>query len=390
MRPKYVIYILITILLNGCAVTWQEALTYGEVPDVFSDSVNTENYLGLMIVPVTINGQEYRFLYDTGAPFSISHRVQDACGFDVLTGGQIIDSDNNKSKIEYVQVDSLLLGSTPFVDQTAFVGDFSTNPKIGCLEIDGIIGSNFMQHCNWTVDFNNNLLSYYNTSVDTVGCAKVSFYTNSQYDILVNLRMGEAKVNNVKIDYGSNGILSIEEQDFAQLMDLGVCDTFLLETGVSRSGIVGKEVPIEDKISHLDSLQLGGVLFRNVIYSSSSSSLLGTKMLSQYTVTIDWTNHQLYFKPTAALSSPYTTFAFSAGYSENKGFYIQSVVQGSSADELGLQSGMAIHKINGQTFTKTNFCDYVQLMNQDPNTLHLVIEKDSTLVPITIVKDELF
>ncbi|MDA3853103.1 MAG: aspartyl protease family protein [Bacteroidales bacterium] len=390
MNIKQISYLLIIILLSGCSVTWQEAMRYGEVPKAFCDSVAVETHLGLMIVPVTIRGEEYRFLYDTGAPFSISHRVQEACAFEVLTNGKIVDSDNNRSKVEYVQVDTLWLGNTSFIEQTAFVGDFSSNPRIQCLEIDGILGSNLMRHCNWTVDFEEKQLSFYNTTPDTTGMMKVPFKTNNQYDLIVNLMMGKAEVNNVKIDYGFNGRLDIKERAYKQLMETGVNDTFLIEWGTSRAGIIGKETPLDKKLSPLDSLLMGEVLFQNIIYGSSTLSLLGTQLLSHYTITIDWRAHQLYFKHTMTVSGASTSYCFSAGYSATQGLYVQSVIQSTVADSLGLQPGMPIHSVNEIVYTQDNFCDYLKLMNENPDTLHLVVKQDSRLVPMTISKDILF
>jgi len=390
MNLRTSIVLLLSFLFTACAVTWQEALQYGDVPEAFCDSVKTETYIGMMIVPVTIRGEEYRFLFDTGAPFSISQRVQQACSFEKLTASTIVDSDNNEGNIEYVRVDSLYIGHTAFNNQTAFVGDFYSNPKIRCLNIDGIIGSNLMRHCNWTIDYENQQLSFFNTLPDTAAVIKVPFRTNQQYDVLLELQMNEEKVKWVKLDYGFNGSLTIADEVYNHLLDSGVVDTFLLETGFSRSGIIGAEVTIEDKISPLDSLLLGEVLFENIVFSSSSLSLLGTKLLSQYCVSIDWTNRMLYFTPTSSLQTSYKSYLFGAGYDEDKGIYVQSLVSCASTDELGLQAGMSIRRINDLDFTKDTYCDYVELMDQNPDTLHLVIQNGTSLLPMTLTKEVLF
>jgi len=46
----------------------------------FHKTVQTEVKLGLIFVPVEIDGEIHRFLFDSGAPFSISQKLQDKMG----------------------------------------------------------------------------------------------------------------------------------------------------------------------------------------------------------------------------------------------------------------------------------------------------------------------
>ena len=50
--------------------------------------------------------------------------------FKVISKGHIVDSDKNRTKVNYVQIDTLIIGNIPFVNQTAFVANFESNPKI--------------------------------------------------------------------------------------------------------------------------------------------------------------------------------------------------------------------------------------------------------------------
>ena len=106
---------------------------------MFRDTVFIEIHKGLIFLPVIIEGKEYRFLFDSGAPLSISNMLQNNHGFEIVSMGKIIDSDHNRKKVKWSQVDAIHIGDISFTQQTAFIGDFDANPLFKCLKIDGII-----------------------------------------------------------------------------------------------------------------------------------------------------------------------------------------------------------------------------------------------------------
>ena len=131
---------MVLIIHTSCSVSWTDAIRYGEIDRIsFSEKVDIEIENGLIFVPVQIEGHKYRFLFDTGAPFSISTDLQDALDYKVVSKGHIVDSGNNRKRVNYVLVDTVLIGSIPFINQTAFEGDFTSNPILECLGIDGIL-----------------------------------------------------------------------------------------------------------------------------------------------------------------------------------------------------------------------------------------------------------
>ena len=100
MRKLFNISLFICILIfvtQSCAVKWTDAIQYGSVTKVSNiEVVNIEIRNKLIIVPITIEGKEYRFLFDTGAPFSISEELQENTNFNTVSKGNIVDSDYNR------------------------------------------------------------------------------------------------------------------------------------------------------------------------------------------------------------------------------------------------------------------------------------------------------
>ena len=391
IKHRYKTFLLV-LLLTSCSVSWQETMRYGEVLQTpFVDTVDFEIKTGLIIVPVTINDRTYRFLFDTGAPFSVSQQLQDEFKFPKVSQGNLIDSDNNKLTVNYVKVDTTWLGAVPFINQTAFVGDFNANPILECMALDGIIGSNFMHHCNWTIDMQNKQISLTNRALDSCG-TKVPFKINRQYDILVPLTFNDSTLVPVKLDYGFNGALNLTNRMYDFLLDRHEIDTFIVRSGLNHGGIVGTSVELYERISPIDSIWLGGILFDDVLATSGHMSLLGTKLLSNYLVSIDWDNKYLYFDNNTNDSLSFSSFGLSVSYSQEKGMYIQSIIEGSEADKMGIEINMSVLAINDLDFVQSpDYCAFITLLDDQPLLLEMTLlttERDT--FRISLEKKDLF
>lgn len=128
MRNKFSILLLTGIafhLLSGCSTKWTQVIRSGDVAqNMFRDTVFIEIHKGLIFLPVIIEGKEYRFLFDSGAPLSISNMLQNNHGFEIVSMGKIIDSDHNRKKVKWAKIGSINIGNISFQKQTAFIGDF--------------------------------------------------------------------------------------------------------------------------------------------------------------------------------------------------------------------------------------------------------------------------
>ena len=114
-----------------------------------------------LIVPIHLNGTgPYRFVLDTGATLT--------CLDEVLADS--LDLPENRGQLGYgagvggagnvrlVTVDSLRLGQTKAFDLTTCALDLSQLEQAG-MEIDGLLGLNFLKSFRMTLDFGSNTLS---------------------------------------------------------------------------------------------------------------------------------------------------------------------------------------------------------------------------------------
>lgn len=378
-----ILLLCIVFIVNSCSPNWKEAIKKGKVEEsTFHSSVDIEIKTGLLIVPITLKGKEYRFIFDSGAPTSISKDIQAELQFKTLVKSTIVDSEGNRKKVNYVSIDTLFINEVPFFMQTAFVGDYTTNPVLKCIGVDGIIGSNTMRYCNWTIDSEMKKISFYShpAEEDSILTFHVPFRTNSQFALLVDLHIGKAKVKNIKIDYGSNGDLSLPYSAFSELEEAGLFDKKYNVLGYSQSGLLGKVNESDYKLTYIDSLYLGDCLFKNVKAKSKGSGLFGNHLLSEYTVTIDWQNMLLHFKENKNTLRSSATFGVGLGKGEKENeIYIQSIIEGSEAYKIGLRPLMKVRKVDDLDFTKgKTYCDFVEWLNHHSGSLYFEYKNENS------------
>ncbi|OMP29966.1 aspartyl protease family protein [Mangrovimonas sp. DI 80] len=366
MRTNFKSLLLAGILISvtfGCSIKWTDAISYGNVvTKEFKESVDIEIHSKLIIVPVTIDGKEYRFLFDTGAPFSISHKLLREHNFKIISKGNIVDSDHNRTKVNWAQVDSILIGNVTFQGQTAFVGDFAANPIITCLDIDGIIGSNLIRHSNWTIDQEQRTLSLFSSikKEDFEECITVPFKTDYQYNMFVDIDFGPSRVKNILVDYGSNGSVALSNDIFTTLKNRNVFETKFLETGIKQSGMLGSPVDLRRELTYSDAVKINELELKNVLINTGETTSTGNQFLSRFKVTIDWTNKNLYLTKPEKEIERNGLLGFRLGTSEETGIYILSVIEESNAYKHGVRPNMKVLKIDSLDFENGNgFCDYV-------------------------------
>lgn len=374
----------IGILFGSCSMKWNKAMQMGStLQKEFNAEVTFDPYLRLIIVPVEIEGATYRFLFDTGAPFSISQELQNKLEYKTIAKGNIVDTDKNRTKVNYVSVDSLLIADVPFYKQTAFVADFKANPIIACMELDGIIGSNLMRHCNWLIKEDEQVLQLSNDGLpeSMKDVMPIPFKVDVQYNMKMDINIGNVKASNCTVDYGSNGSMAVNKTAFKQFEENGIVKESFTEKGASSSGLLGEVRAFENKIGHVDTVQIEEATISNVLVKSGYSNILGREVLSRYNVFIDWQNHELRLMRNNKESSAYEVFGMQVGPGNNNAVAVQAVIENSVAAQAGIHPMMEILKVNELDFTQgSNFCDYIHLMDSKPSDLFLEIKDEEGVV----------
>ena len=382
MRNKLIIVITLGILFQiiiGCSTKWTQVIQFGEIAKKeFRETIDIEINNDLIFVPVTIKGKEYRFLFDTGAPFSISEQLQRENNFKIVSKGTIVDSDRNSKKVNWSQVDSICIGKLSFLNHAAFVGDFKANPILSCLEIDGIIGSNLIRNSNWTIDQEQNSLSMHNSieADDIKGSTSISFKTDKQYNMFIDINIASATLRKVLVDYGSSGSISLNDEIFKTIKSKNIIGETWFEKGKRQSGIVGKRVDLSREFTYSDSVCLASNQLKSVMLRTGKTTSIGNKILSNFRVTIDWNIRKLHLIDSGKTPDPIRFSGFKLGYSADLGVHVQSVVENSNAYISGVRPNMKVMKLDSLNFESENdFCDYVRYKSENNIFIELI---DST------------
>ena len=104
---------------------------------------------GFLMVPVTINGKEYNFIFDTGSSLlAISDKLYKELNLRVFHQINAADALKKKEKVRLILLPEIELQGITFRNTTGIV--FPENSEFSkwceCLEIDGIIGSNMLRN----------------------------------------------------------------------------------------------------------------------------------------------------------------------------------------------------------------------------------------------------
>ncbi|MCG6191101.1 aspartyl protease family protein [Maribellus maritimus] len=380
---------------QSCTQSWTKAIQKGKIQDgSFFEIIYSENENGLLTVPVEIDGEKYRFLFDTGAILSISEKVQKKLNFKTVSRGNIVDSDNHKTRVKYVQIDTLFIGEIPFFEQTAFVTDLDKNPVIACMNIDGIIGSNLMRHCSWAIDYQNNQIALFNDTINLLSNAgyQIPFRSDNQYSQLLQFEFGKAKLKNLKLDYGSNGSITLPKKGFEVLKQHEIVEKTAKVSGYSQSGISGKVSELKGELALADTIKAGDLKIPEVEIKTGKSGLLGTEVLSRFIVSIDFKTQTIFLEPVDDTFPDYSTFGFNVGYSGEKQMYVMQVVENSSAEKAGVTPGMQILKVDSLLFNSNSpLCDFIQYNSLPKENITLeLLDKSGKREKVDLRKTKIF
>lgn len=347
---------------------------------------------GLIILPVEINGETFDFLFDTGAPTSISEKLQEKFAFPVEKIKKQTDSDGNSKRIKYVKVDEFKIAGLHFRNHQASVHDYTANPAIGCLEIDGIIGSNSMHLSTWIIDYQNQDMTITDAPLDYNKDTDYRYRTDGQKSLLINMKTPHSTLKNLKVDYGSVGGLSVPFKIFKVLKDRNEFHNVLVTEGYKMSGLFGEKSKMNVYSGIIPSSKIGNVPLDSFELKTGSKGLLGTKILRDYKVSIDGVHKimrlELYDNRE---SDSFETYGFGIGLEENK-IIVLNTLKGSLADLLNISPGMEIKKFGNIVFDNpSKLCDYMFSKTDIQDTIQIeILDPDNGLLRVPIFKSNYY
>ncbi|MBA4303857.1 MAG: hypothetical protein C0424_06500 [Sphingobacteriaceae bacterium] len=332
----------------------------------------------LPFVEVTIHGKPFLFLFDTGATLSMLSK-EIAASMKVVATAPIEDVTGKKNKKDLVLA-SMNLGDMVFKDVLCVVSETNWLSEKACVKIDGIIGANLINLCNWQIDPVNGQLCLSKTPFELVPTAiqLPVFYTGSGLPILQTAVYGKSFY--ALMDFGFQGFLELNED----VVSSKAHNDQLVWRGVGEHSI-GFNAGSAGKISRivLDTIFLAGQKHHQVpVVWSNHKPMLGASFWKRYVVTFNTGNGsvftqvgQLFLQPISdsIFASP-QLFPLKFGLNKSGELVVKFVWQTELTQSLKV--GQRILKINSQEVNQLNPATWCALADEIQNTTQLQVVVD--------------
>jgi len=356
--------ILSILLLSSCkSLKMVKLMTKGEIEQQqFISEIPFEYGMGLIIIKVTIEGKEYDFLYDTGAPNVISTELAQELNIKPYVTNKTSDSQGNKEELEYLLLPSVRIGCVDFLNTGAAVADLKRSSVIACLNIDGIIGANLMRKAIWQIDYENQVMRISNTmdSLNVENGEHIKFDQKITGTPVAEINVNGTIVKNVTIDSGSNGGFSFSEATYRTAKDSA--SPVVLGIGTTTSGLYGVGEVDTNYYTTMPIVSIGEIQLKNQLvgFNKGHSLTLGNEFFENYLVTYNWFDKDMILSNKKEHdNSTFDSFGFSYFFNEDK-LLVSMLIEGSEADQKGIKRSDQIIAINGVDYsemTQDKWCE---------------------------------
>lgn len=294
------------MLLPLCSFTQNINFNQGSVnsKDYFEE-IKYELVFGKIILPITINGQNYRFMLDTGAPNIFSNTILKENNLIIGDSINISDANNQNDSMKSVIVPQLKIGNLTFENQAGLVYDFEKHNLLKCFGIDGIIGSNLFRMSIFKINSQNKTITITN-NIKRLKIEKKPIkmvLINNQLSPYVKLKFfgkDRKKASDmVLVDTGMDGLYDMSKRAFSIFEKLDIFSVLATSTGIGDIGIFGSGVASEQKLVRVETTMLNHYELKNMVLSTTSdnNSRIGLDFLKHGNLTFDFINKKFYFEP---------------------------------------------------------------------------------------------
>lgn len=313
----------------------------------------------VIVVPVKINNSDnqYHFMVDTAALTVVSRKT--AMELNLPAGVEIVarDTAGGTKPMQLINLDSLRLGGMVVAECAAGILDFSEfggNLKVPDMDIDGLLGSNFLRYFKVTIDYKNKRLHLDGNTEPTAakeGDYKIKFSTD--------MKMGYAPRVECIIENTIKAFGIIDTgAPFLATLPLSLVE----KTDAYKSGQVIKakgnvwgaafKASENDFLLRVKKIQMGALEINDipVISLPYRHMLIGKKFLSKFMVTLNYPAQEMTLTPYDKLDFPTNIYSFGTIVKKDKDgkTVIAGFWEGTTADKIGIVIGDELIMINGK------------------------------------------
>lgn len=357
----------LSLIFLAVSALWFSGDTSATKAEPFVRTIDIRIEQKLMFTDVTIDGEVYNFLIDTGAPFVLSPELAKKIGFKTSYTSPVGSSNTRKGVAQIGTIKrNVEVGGLKFSNFKAMVLDYDANTQvIDCLDFDGIIGANFMSGAIWQFDYDNQKVTITNRirELDHVNDAwKVKMekrgFNKSPY-IPVKVNRGEFGM--VLFDSGFAGFFDLTYSSYSGALRAGNVDERIQVVegrGIMSEGVFGAE-DTTGYFMQVPQLIIGRekVAEPSFVMGHTDKAKVGAEYLKGRIVTLDFPRKRFYVsekedKYTAALSK-----SFLFGTAPDNGVFRVSSVYGKLMESQDLRIGDELISVNGRVLTEMEKCE---------------------------------
>lgn len=319
----------------------------------FQDTIPFRNDLGLIIIPISFNGEVKQFAFDTGAERTISYQWAKEELSPTKKKLTVVSSSGRRTKMRFYKSGTIELGSRKIRGHQIL--NTPQNEIFSCYQIDGILGVDIIKALNWKIDYKNQYLIMYPKNflpeeTNQMHALDFSFRDNRPY---VFMKRKQSRFQFL-LDTGAGGHSNISKKDY-NLVGLEELPQLQVYTGsFDVNGIFTSTSP---QVFQFPESSSDDVILQPIIYYNDvKSSKMGNKLWKNHSLYLSLENEQL-FVSSKTIMENYEAYPCALGIKDGKMVVIK-IHKGTDAWNLGLRQGDEVTAFNGETFT--DFCTLLQ------------------------------
>lgn len=364
MKPLLFSVALFLVSLHGFAQ--KQTFNQGgpSAPNYYSEIPYQANN-GKLFVSVRLSGKKHKFLFDTGAPVTISKELATELKSPLLSQDTVRDINGNTGPLSQVRLDSIRLGDITFTGIPSLVGiaDFYS-----CWQAEGVVGSNLLRgsivsinserHVIIITDQPGRLALNKKQSVPMISDESRNRQSKPAIQISLN-----GKVNlMLNFDTGDNGFLHFTDDAMKSLARYHSYKVVSKGYGSSAIGQFGLQADADKYLLEFPLITIGNARFDHVIAQTNrgGTAAIGSKLLDYGNVTLDFVGGRFYFEARQELND-LSEKQWPMQPTVKDGKLVVSLVWEKGKDLA--QPGEQIIAIEGKDFSQVNFCE---LLNNGP------------------------
>lgn len=266
----------------------------------FLDTIPFQFIRNNIIIEATFDGHKGNFVLDTGAPTVLSQSFYKK--LDIIPTGyiRVRDASNQVREQAYLVLPKAAIQTTQFWDIPALIMDLEQSPLKGnSIKIDGLIGSNQLKNVVLQIDFAKKILIL-SDNAQQFGLhkkegLKIKLDDTKRPFVKVNISGKKAEV---LIDTGFNGLYAMPI-DFFRFHQKHFMPHALKKGGATSgyTGIYGDATTESLPLIRCPYLEIGDVVLEKIVTLPypGQEGLLGTELLEEGLITIDYVDRRFYF-----------------------------------------------------------------------------------------------